>query len=176
MLVSPRQLQQRAELYHRLSQFTGVGIPLIQALTSLQRAPPARSFRQPLTRLIEYLGEGDSLAEALQKLGRWLPAFDVALLQAGEKSGRLPECFKLLANYYQERARLVRQVLSDLGYPLFLFHFAILIGPLPAFFQSENVLTYLTQTFGVLLPIYAVVIFFLYAAQGRHGESWRALI
>src|SRR5438552_825715 len=143
LLVTPKQLAHRSELYHQLGQLTAAGIPLPKALATLQRAPPARSFRQPLMRVSEQLEEGCVFSEALQPLGRWLPAFDVALLRAGEKSGRLPECFKLLAEYYQERSRLIRQVIADLGYPLFLFHFAILIGPVPALFQSGNAVRYL---------------------------------
>jgi len=38
------------------------------------------------------------------------------------------------------------------------------------------VLTYAKQMFGILLPVYAVVILLMYAAQGRHGENWRAWI
>src|SRR5262249_25105084 len=29
------------------------------------------------------------------------------------------------------------------------------------------------KTFGVLFPLYAVVLLVIYAAQGRHGETWR---
>src|SRR5260221_10488282 len=175
-LVTPRQLSQRAEFYHQLGQLTAAGISLPQALSTLQRAPPSHSFRQPLARLLEELAEGATFNGALRKTGAWLPAFDQALLQAGEASGRLPDCFKLLADYYQERSRLVRQVLSDLAYPVFLFHFAVLLGPLPAFFQSWNLLAYLAQICAVLLPIYAVVIALLFAAQERHGERWHAFI
>ena len=176
LLITPGQLNQRAEFYHQLGQLTAAGISLLQALAALQRAPPAASFRTPITHLLEQLAEGNSFTEALQGLGRWLPAFDVALLHAGEKSGRLPDCLNLLAKYYQERGRLLRQVISDLGYPLFLFHFAILIGPLPALVQSGSVPTYVLQTLGVFVPIYAVVILLIFAAQGRHGERWRSLI
>ena len=174
LLLTPRQLFQRAELYHQLSQLMGAGIALPQALESLQRAPPSRAFRQPLTTLISRLGQGATFSEALNSLGRWLPSFDTALLHAGEQSGRLPDCLKLLADYYQERARLLRQVISDLCYPVFLFHFAIFIRPFPTLFQSGNFAAYGAQTLGVLLPIYVVVLLFVYAAQGRHGERWRA--
>lgn len=176
LLPTPRHLSQRAELYHQLGQLLEAGISLPQALSTLQRSPPARSFRLPLARLVNSLMEGSTFSEALRELGRWAPEFDVALLHAGEKSGRLPNCFKLLAEYYQERCRLLRQVISDLGYPLFLFHFAIFIGPFPSLFQSWNLLAYAAKTLGVLLPIYGAVILLIYAAQGRHGESWRAMI
>ena len=110
----------------------------------------------------------------MQRSGHWLPAFDIALLQAGEHSGRLDACFRLLADYYTDRARLARQMISDLAYPAFLLHFAIFIFPFAQFFSSGNWVVYLCQTVGVLIPLYALVALMIFAAQSRHGETWRA--
>ena len=180
LIVTPRQLAQRAELYHQLSQLTGAGIGLPKALEIQRRSPPGRAFRAPLALLLGRLAEGATFAEAMRSTGRWMPSFDLALLEAGEKSGRLPDCFKLLSDYYTERSRLLRQVISDLGYPVFLVHFAILIGPFPELFLGNftpgALAAYFAQTLGVLAPIYAVVFFLLYATQGRHGEDWRARV
>ncbi len=176
LVVTPRQLAQRAELYHQLSQLLDAGIGLPQALEIQHRNPPSASFHEPLSRLTRSLSDGFTFGEAVQNVGRWLPSFDIALLQAGEKSGRLPNCFKLLSEYYSERSRLARQVISDLMYPVFLFHFALFIGPFPDLFLNGNLLSYLGKTFGVLLPIYALVIGSIYAGQGQHGENWRAFL
>ena len=112
----------------------------------------------------------------MNRSGKWLSSFDLALLQAGEHSGRLDAVFKLLANYYNERARLARQVISDLAYPMFLFHAAIFIFPFAQFFLSGNWMTYLRQTLGVLLPIYAATFLLILACQGRRGETWRSWV
>src|SRR2546428_11875743 len=104
--VTPSQFSRRAEFYHQLDQMTGAGLGIVRALEQLQRNPPARSYRQPLKLLLQQLAGGFSLAEAAQRVGGWLPQFDIALLRAGEHSGRLDACFRLLANYYQDRARL----------------------------------------------------------------------
>jgi type IV pilus assembly protein PilC len=125
---------------------------------------------------LEELTHGFTLTEALRRLGRWLPEFDLAILHAGETSGRLEACFRLLADYYRDRARLARQMLTDLAYPLFLFHFAIFIFPFPQLFLSGDFVTYLEQTFGVLLPCYLVIGLLAYATQSRHGETWRAVV
>jgi len=110
----------------------------------------------------------------LRRPGHWLPSFDVALLEAGERSGRLDACFKLLADYYSDRARMARQIIADLAYPVILFHLAVFIFPFAQFFLSGNWFAYLWQTCGVLIPIYAVVALLIYAVQSRHGETWRA--
>src|SRR5690348_17980351 len=48
--------------------------------------------------------------------------------------------------YYADRAVLLRQALSDLAYPVFVFHFAILMFPTIAYFQSGNLTSFLLQT------------------------------
>lgn len=174
LIVTPRQFSQRAEFYHQLGQLTAAGIGIVAALEHLRRNPPARSYRQPIGDLIDKLSQGYSLTESLRLLGSWLPEFDIALLGAGEQSGRLDSCFRLLGDYYTDRARLTRQVIGDLAYPAFLFHFAIFILPFAEFFKSGNWVAYLAQTLGVLFPIYALVLAVIYAAQSRHGESWRS--
>ena len=52
-----------------------------------------------------------------------------------------------------------------------------MIGPINEFFLPDgSVLSYLGKTFGIILPLYVVIGLLIYAAQGRHGERWRALI
>ena len=176
LIVTPGQFSRRAEFYQQLAQFTSAGIGLVPALEQLQRNSPARSYQAPIQRTLAELAQGSTFSESLQRTDQWLPAFDLALLQAGESSGRLDACFRLLADYYQDRARLARQVISNLIYPVALFHLAIFLFPFAQFFQSGNALVYLAKTVGVLIPVYAVVVLLVYAAQSKHGESWRARV
>ncbi len=174
LIITPGQLSRRADFYHQLGQLSGAGLGLIRALEQIKRAPPDRSYRAPVGRVLEQISAGCTLTEALGQCGHWLPAFDLALLQAGEHSGRLDACFRLLANYYTDRARLARQVIGDLAYPVFLLHFAVFILPIVELLKPGGVAVYLCQTLGVLLPLYAVVALVILAAQSRHGETWRA--
>ena len=176
MPVTPRQLSQRAELYQQLSQLTAAGLGLPQAIEIQHRSPPARSFRAPLAIVTARLAQGATFHEAMLSTGRWLPAFDGALLQAGEQSGRLPACFKLLAGQYERNAALLQKTISSLLYPALLFHMAVFISPLPELFRSWNLFAYLGKTLGVIVPCYAAVIALIYAAQGQHGEHWRGVV
>ena len=47
LTFTPRQLSQRADLYHQLGQLISAGIGLPQALEIQRRSPPAISFRKP---------------------------------------------------------------------------------------------------------------------------------
>jgi type II secretory pathway component PulF len=174
VILTPGQFSQRAEFYHQLGQLTAAGVGIPSALEHLRRNPPARSYRQPIGQLIERLNQGYTLSESLRVLGSWLPEFDVALIHAGEQSGRLDSCFRLLGDYYTDRTRLARQLISDLAYPAFLLHFAIFILPFAQFFKTGNWVVYLAQTVGVLIPLYGLVLAMIYAAQSKHGETWRS--
>ena len=175
-MITPRQLAQRSECYHQLNQLTTAGVPIIKTLEMLSRSPPSPGMRRPLRTTAAGLESGFTFAEALRRSGTWFAAFDLALLEAAEHSGRLDAVFRMLADYYQTRAELARKLLGGIAYPAFLLHFAIFIFPFPNLFLTGNVAAYLGQTFGVLLPIYVVVLLGVFAAQGSHGEPWRAVI
>lgn len=178
LMFTPGQFRQRSEFYHQLSQLTAAGIGVPNALSQLERHPPARSYRRPIREVVSQLNDGNTLTDALQYSGPWLPAFDTALLQAGEQSGRLDACFRLLADYYQDRARIARQLINDLAYPVFLFHFAVVVFTFVRLFSfgdwNRFLIAFAWQTLAVLLPLYAVAWLVIYSAQSRHGEKWRA--
>jgi type II secretory pathway component PulF len=180
MIVTPRQFTQRAELYHRLAQFTAAGIGVVRALEQIGRSPPDRSFRKLVQQLLGELAKGRTLSESLRQLGSWLPEFDIALIEAGERSGRLDACFRLLADYYNDRARIAKQVISQLIYPVGLLHFAafIFLIVLP-FAHSEfnaSLILLFAKAALALAPLYLITFFLIYATQSRHGEKWRARI
>jgi type IV pilus assembly protein PilC len=157
-----------------LSSLISAGIGLMPALVHLKTHASNRTERAMLVEILAGLDHQLTFAEAIRRLPRGIPDFDVALVEAGETSGRLDASCRLLAEYYRERARLGRQVLTDLTYPLAVFHLAIFIFPFSDLFITGNIGVYLGKTVGVLLPIYAIVFAGLLALQGRHSESWRA--
>jgi type IV pilus assembly protein PilC len=175
-IILPGQFTRRAELYHQLAQLTAAGLPILQALEQLERHPPSRAFREPLNLMVREIAAGFTFSEAIARSGKWVSAFDLALIDAGERSGRLDGCFRLLADHYTERARMIRRLLGDLAYPVFLLHFAVFILPFAQLFTTGDWFTYLTRTLGVLLPIYVIVGVLIYAAQGKHGEGWRSVV
>lgn len=178
LIVTPGQFSNRAEFYHQLAQLTTAGVGLPRALEHVQRNPPALSFRQPVQRLLEHLNDGCTFTEALQQTGGWAPAFDVALIQAGEQSGRLPECLHQISEEYSNRAKLLRTTLLVLVYPAFILHFAILIFPidrLTGLVLRGEVFAFLFQKLTVLGPLYGVVALGVLASQGK-AMGWRAFI
>jgi len=178
-IVTPGQFTQRAEFYHQLAQFTSAGIGVVPALEKIRRSPPARSFREPLQRILGELALGRTVTESLRQLS-WLPEFDIALIEAGERSGRLDACFRLLSDYYNDRARIAKQVISQLIYPVGLIHFAVfvfmIVLPYAASQFNKSLFLLFAEAALALAPLYLVTIFLIYATQNKHGEKWRARI
>jgi type IV pilus assembly protein PilC len=180
-VVTPRQFTQRAEFYHQLAQLTSAGIGVLPALEQLKLNPPTHSYREPIQRLLAELALGRTLTGSLQQLDAWLPEFDIALIDAGERSGRLDACFRLLADYYNDQARITKQLISQLLYPAALVHLAaiIFIIVLPfarSQFNLGRLPLFCIEAALVLAPLYLATAFIIYATQSRHGEKWRALI
>lgn len=176
LIFMPGQFSDRADFYHQTSTLITAGYGLPHALEHLRDNPPARGFRRPLNDILVHLREGFTFAESLKQTGAWLPEFDVALLEAGEQSGRLDSCLKLLASYYQERTRLARTVFSELAYPVFLLHAALLILGFPQLFLSGDWQRYLLTTVGVLVPIYVIMFLGIYLMQGSRRRSIRIVL
>ena len=180
MIVTPSQFTQRAEFYRQLAQYTTAGIGVVRALEQIKNNPPARSYRGPLQHLIAELATGRTLTESLRQLGSWLPEFDIALIEAGERSGRLDACFRLLADYYHDRARIAKQVISQLLYPVGLIHFAafifLIVLPFAASQFNANPLWLFVRAALALSPLYLGTVLLIYATQSKHGEKWRSRI
>jgi type IV pilus assembly protein PilC len=177
IIFTPGQFNQRAELYRQLAQLTSAGIGVVPALEQIKRHPPAPSFREPLQHFLDELAKGHTLADSLQH-GGWLPVFDTALIEAGERSGRLDACFRLLADYYNDRARVIKLVISQLIYPVGLVHLAAVVFLIVMPFAASQFNASLTWLFIraalVLAPLYGAVVLIIYALQSKHGEPWRA--
>jgi len=179
VIITPGHLAKRAEFYYQLNQLTTAGIGVTKALEQLERHPPSHSYRKPIRRSLEELGNGKPFAQSL-RAADWLPEFDLALIEAGERSGRLDQCFRLLADYYTQRAAIARQIVSQLLYPAFLVHFAAFIFMIVLPYAKSSFGASLPMLFGkaalYLSPIYLIIVFLVIANQSRHGEGWRSFM
>jgi type IV pilus assembly protein PilC len=102
------------------------------------------------------------------------------LIGAGEQSGRLDACFRMLADYYNDRARVIRQVISQLIYPVGLVHLAafvfLIVLPFAHSQFNASLLFLFAKAALILSPFYGAVGLMIYATQSKHGENWRARI
>jgi type II secretory pathway component PulF len=180
MIVMPGQLFRRADFYHQLAQLVTAGVPITNALQQISHRPPGFSYRKPLQQTLAELAQGKPLSQSLRDADL-LPDFDLTLIEAGERSGRLDSCFRTLANYYTERGNIARQIIAQMIYPVFLIHFAALVFGiiLPwagSQFNASIPMLFVLAAVKFLLPIYVTVILIVIVTQSKRGESWRSFM
>jgi len=172
-IVTPSELNRRADFYHQLQQLTSAGLGIVNALGQLQRNSPSRRYRVATGHLLGLIQRGQALGESIRAIPDWLPDFDITLIEAGEQSGRLDRCFRMLGDYYVERAKVARRVISGLLYPAFLLHLLAGVAVLVLFFWFPRICVLpLVALFG----IYVVTFVLIYATQNKHSEAWRAKV
>ena len=126
----------RANLYYKLATMVDAGIPLIRCLEMAAEGEIA-AHRRALTDVRQLVGKNMGLAEAMAHHQGVFPEFDRVLVEAADTSGKLEECFKMLADWYQFVRRTKNTMLAGLCYPLVIVHIAALIMPLPGLVLGE---------------------------------------
>lgn len=172
-IVTPAELNRRANFYHQLQQLTGAGVGIVRALEQLKQNAPSREYRASTQRLLDYVQHGHPLAESLRAIPDWLPEFDVMLVESGEQSGRLDRCFRMLGDYYTDRAKIARRVISALAYPAFLLHLLAVVMALVLYLWNPRICV---LPFVGLALVYVFTFILVYATQNRHSEAWRGKV
>ena len=115
-----------ALFYSQLGSMLRAGLATPKALELAGTAAGGR-YRTKSLAWAESCRSGNSLADTL--VGE--PTLAVALIRAGETSGRLPEMCKRIEELWQERIRLRSLVVGKLIYPGFLLHAALVVPQFP---------------------------------------------
>lgn len=123
----------KAILYHEMGKLTGADFHLDRAVQLLLDQNPPASRRVWLAGVGEGLGAGKGITESVRN-GEGVAAsgLEIALISAGEQSGRLHQAFEHLGQYYESMAEGVSKAKGALIYPLILAHLAILVPAVPA--------------------------------------------
>ena len=179
IIVTPSQLKAQGEFYIQLAQMTAAGVTIAQGVEMLKRSAPSPNFRRIAEATSRGLQLGQPFAEALRGASRTIPEFDVALIEAGEHSGRLDQCLRILGDYYKERGTMASRMLSQLMYPIFLFHFAIFLFPMPLFtglILNGATGAFLKNKLAILIPFYAALLFFFWIVKSDRNAAIRNMV
>jgi hypothetical protein len=102
-MVTPGQLKRRAALFEQLAAMIAAGVPLPKAMEMAARNRSIGISQKVIRELTNLLQEGHTFTDAMQLVSGqqrnvnvlvkptkdcWLADFDIALLSAGEESGR----------------------------------------------------------------------------------------
>ena len=168
---------QRALIYNNLSVMLAAGLPILRslpiAISGMKGSLPT-AFRS----LTKGISTGGGFAKTMAKYPRAFNQIDVWVVEAGEVSGNLSECLKLLSHWYRFCDRLRHMVISGMMLPLILIPLAAILDHAPALFIGRiNMNQYLFRVVGTLALFFspAAVIFAVVHLTPRTGFFRRRL-
>lgn len=140
----------RTALFHeQLAVTLDAGLSIVQAV-QLASDTAGGELRAQGKTWSSGCANGRGLAEQLVDQ----PPFDIALIKAGETSGRLPEMCRELAAHYRHRMALRTLVLGRLVYPVVLIHVTLLtMGIVLVFMRGWPAWTILGLLLGLWLTV-----------------------
>ena len=95
------------------------GIALGEGVLMLQDDEPDEDEKAALQCLINELSKGESFSSALRRAA-FFPRYMISMVEAGEKTGRLPQTLKALSEYYDRQERQVTAIKNAVLYPAIL--------------------------------------------------------
>ena len=70
LILTPRQLERRAEIYQQLGVLISAGLTVPQSLEQLKRNPPDHALGLKISLWLDYLGQGLTVTQAVQRMGQ----------------------------------------------------------------------------------------------------------
>ena len=108
---------QMAQLFNRLGTTYGAGIDILSLLRKeAERGSPA--YRIKMKSVADKVQNGESLAKALKNID-YFPELPLAVIEAGERGGRMEEAFHKLSHHYESLVKFRNAFLVSLSWPAF---------------------------------------------------------
>lgn len=132
----------KEEFYKEFNSLLRSGIDIQRTLGILIEEQSNKKVLVILEEIRQSLVGGSSLAEALEKTGHFT-AYEFQSIKIGEETGRLQHIMEHLSEYFENKVKLKRQLVSVFTYPAFVI--AITIGVL--YFMLNSVVPMFEDVF-----------------------------
>ena len=106
--------------FFNLDQLTRAGVPLLECLNDLHDSMDTPAFRNVIAKLLESIGNGLQLSQAMAQHPRAFDNVTLRLIHAGEESGKLPDVFRHLSESLKWQDEIAAQTRNMMLYPLFV--------------------------------------------------------
>lgn len=121
-------LTEKAVFTHNLYIMVKSSIPLAQSLGTLAQQTKNRSFAQDLTSMKARIEKGETFAKVLSSYPRDFSEVYIAMVAAGEASGRLETILQELAKQIKKERILIAKIKGAMTYPIIVVIAMISIG------------------------------------------------
>ena len=162
------KLDEKMIFSRNLSVMVGAGLSVSRALEALMHGTKNEYFKATQLDILEQVKKGTSLKDCFASHPDIFNSLYVAMVEAGEESGKLESSLSILAKQMQTDSALVKRVKGAMTYPLVVLAVMVLIGVAMMIY----VVPILVQTFEELevdLPPTTQVIVFLSKTMRTSG-------
>ena len=191
--------KERENFTRLLSSLLAAGVPLSRALVILQKEASSPVARAKWKEVHDMVVDGLALADAMARLPETFPRVYVAMVEAGETGGFLDVVLAQIAEFQSREKELKSKVLTAMLYPCILLALALVVltvllvffipkfqrvfasihGTLPVITQMIISVSNFMRSYGLLVAVGAVVVFFLvrsWFVSERGRRSWEGLV
>lgn len=133
-------------------------VSLVESLRTLASQTQNPDFKEKIFKISEEVEAGTTFSQALAKYPRIFSAFYVAMVRAGEVSGKLAESLNYLADHLEREYYLVGKIRGAMVYPALIVLVALSVLILMAVFVIPNLSKILEESGGDLPAITKFVI------------------
>lgn len=191
--------QERLLFTKHLDTMIRSGIPIDEALETLEDQVNSKSFKKVIKKIISDVKNGQSLTKSFKKHPVVFDDFYVSLIEVGEESGTLEDNLGFLSKQLAKDYSLRKKIIGALFYPalvmgatagLGIFVSIIILPQLVKFFKSFNVdlppatkaLLFIAETFQnygfaiLFLLVAFLVAFFIFTQMKKTKAIWHAIV
>jgi len=161
-----------AIFYRTLSTLLGTGLPVPMALRAAAEGTRSRRFRDAVGTVTYHTGAGTSIAESMAFRPETFDPGDIALVEAGERTGTLGATLLRLAVDRDRVGGLRRKMMAGLAYPVLLYHLAATIPPFPKLIL-EGFQAWIRPVLLLIVPFWAVIGVLVVLGRTRSGRERR---
>lgn len=120
----------RKDLMHfsrQLAVFIKAGIPILDALETIQEEMSNKFFRSVVEKVLDRLRSGWTFADAMQEHAGAFPNYYLGILRSAELTGKLDTVLVQLSEYIERDVEAKRKVTAALAYPMVVFALSIVV-------------------------------------------------
>ncbi len=128
-LISTSTITTKEKLlfFQLLGSMINAGLPIMDSLDLLNKETKNLKLQRVITDLKRHIESGESLATAMRRNDDVFDDATCAVVEAGEKSGKLNEILKELVSQYERLHKIKEQVKSVMTYPVVVVVVIILL-------------------------------------------------
>ncbi len=112
-----KPLEDRVALFNGLAKCLDRNIPIIKSFKLQANRVKTSKFRGVIAEVAEDLQQGEKMSDAMKKHHTLFTPDLIALIRAGEESGRLPEIFRRVGSSQKKTSRILKKLKSGMIYP-----------------------------------------------------------